>query len=354
MSPSPQKVLEESRIRGSIEGGTELVYASVGRKGAFPFLMYFRRSLGKGKEDIIVKRLITLTVLCALLLVVPAATADIVWDGGGDGTNWSSDGNWDTPPSAATGKVTIGNGYTTAVNADTTTWGITSVNVDNTNSVTVGNGDLLKMSNEYVVGAGGNGGNVLTVNSGGEVDISSNYRTAHLDQGTININDDATFSAGTLTLHGAADLFTMNISNSDGDISVPYINFSAQSTQNVNTVWDFTLDADGITPFDLTNADPFQDTTTTGTIDTTFNLDFDAYNIANGMVVPLFTFVAAETFDLTDGATINPSALPTGATGYTLAQDDDGIAITFIPEPATMSLFALGGIGMLIKRRRKA
>jgi len=245
-----------------------------------------------------------------------------------------------------------------------------------------------------LLGSGGTiaaSGGTRTLNVGGNLDESSNPVTAVIERGTIdstitlNLLGDVIFqngmtnfanpltvdgkivasSAVTITLPSGASAKGLTIFNGDNDLADgTLITMQRQTLRVTNTdaldqaditlapddKFDCTLDLDVGAISD--SADVVIDMRDDGK----GNLSYGIVEIAEGVIDTVGSLTiegdakAAGTYwGSTDAQTANP--------GKTVNVDDnhfDGTGLLYVvPEPATMVLLGLGGVGLLIRRRRK-
>jgi len=115
---------------------------------------------------------------------------------------------------------------------------------------------------------------------------------------------------------------------------------------------DLELAATGIAPVTLTDADPLQFTgTAAGTNPFKLTVDVTAYTGAASSI-PLFIFSGGT--EPTDRMFADPGNITITQTTpgqWWVTQSDTGV--TLVPEPATLALLAFGGLGVLLRRKRR-
>jgi hypothetical protein len=303
---------------------------------------------------------ISILAVAALMLAAPALGE--TWDGGADGL-WNTATNWvgDTVPTG--GSSTIGNGDTVTlsgtagdVNFLTVSGGSTlNIEVDlalgddllfNTGGIVNMNDGFLDQGEKFKIAGGGsffmNGGtagvgNKLEIQSGGLLAFSGGNLEA-------TDGDGVEFNGGTIRVDG---IWT-------GAVGEDLIFFEAVTTGN--GTYEFNPTAGGeIAPITSLGV------TVSGSGKLNVNLDAstasDTLSLFEGGTVG--AFVAGDNVTIMHGTT----ELDAGIAGslalneYALIYTDGtGLELEFhtVPEPATMSLLAIGGLALIRRRKRRA
>lgn len=273
----------------------------------------------------------TLALACLSLISVSQMTnaATLTWNGDGDGSSWSDGDNWDTN-NAPTTADTMVIGGSAVVDFDTTFTsslpnGSTVINLSGTAQLNLNGGALtftdgnsnsspLNIGNDAVLNITGGNHNLY-----GRVDIFSD--------GTIRVTgDEATVNLRQLVKSGGANTFEF-IFDSTGISSLDYYSYFNPTNQ--------ILYVDGSAYFDAYTGPYVPGGTQFNLINTT--------NLFDG------EFQAANITILGMGEEGN-----TGY-GYILTQDqasDDVFITVFVPEPSSTALLGLGGVALLLRRRR--
>jgi len=290
------------------------------------------------------KKLITLLAVVGMVLALaPAAmAATINWDGdvddkwstvtgGGDGF-----GNWDADPTTGGPHDLVmgGNGSTT-VDTDTTSWDIAKLTLSTaTDTINIGPGATLKTTSAFRNGT--------TIQTGGTVNMTgikeSNQGTTQISGGSYFVSQwrNAYIYAGTEEV--------LHITGSTASsIQVSTFLTSIYAGKDLPEI-SYTLDASGVTPLKVSVMGA------AGNLDKlTINVDGMA-NYTGTDPIPLFIDINSA---ISNPGVITAGTIPVGwelTLGKTTT-DNDTIFLT-IPEPATMSLLAIGGLALLRRRRR--
>jgi hypothetical protein len=263
-----------------------------------------------------------LSLIAALALAGPVSAATI-WVDGVD-NNWNTAGNWSDGVPSGGETVTIGDGFT--VNAPST--------------VNLATFDL-KLQGTLNFGSGANyeAGGSITVSGSGQLNGVPNAFIAP--------------SYGTTTF------------NLDGD-SAQISNFAQIGSFNGFTTvnWNLTPGETGINPIAATGFDLFANGTDNLTVDLT------GYDIANGDSMTLFTYPDLEgVFEsvVINGQSIGSNLGDVSTTSFSTVLADNSIwtgdlvitsssvslaNLTFVPEPSSTALLGLGGLALMLRRRR--
>jgi len=293
----------------------------------------------------------------------PAVAADATWTGFGDGVNWSDMANWEN--AGHTGWQTGDPRLTgTSIKLDYASAATTTstVNIDAQVAPWIGTGRTVTMSASSILNipTGGKLGNVdgtqIYNPAGGVINVTgSGYFGMDLRPhptlgnvcGTVNVYS-GTYEAARITYVKSA---TVNIYGSTP--TKVYVNdFFSWMDKSAPTL-GFTLDAGGVTTFkfDTHGNDSHPDARDPAPV--TINVSGIAAYLAGtgkvGDVIPLVRDLNSDLF--------HPHAWPDlvsvdGDLGL-LHRTANGVTLEIItPEPATMALLGLGGIALLIRRKR--
>jgi hypothetical protein len=291
------------------------------------------------------KKTISILAIAGLVLALTAPTwaATVTWDAGGVADQkWSTAANWtgDVLPGAGDTAVIAG-GYSAVL--DSSVASITAMEVDGGATLTVKTGAVLMMSGGFTVesgatvlqedgsittGGGGTSGGDIHIRSGGIYTIEGGTWQIGGDPHILSDNS----GGGTLKIIGFGatinvrdDYKMWNASGQDGTLELVLKGtgispINVRGYMQLTGILDVSLDPSFVLPtittdYDfLVNYDEF-----------TVNQQLDSYNLPNE----------------TDWS-------------LTYLDGNAGVRLTYVPvpEPATMSLLAIGGIA-LIRRRRK-
>jgi hypothetical protein len=312
---------------------------------------------------------ILLAVLAVVAMAAPARAATCTWNNADPNDNyWASNDNWvdDVAPTASD-NVTI--------NCDTSNkCEVQTGTTANFNELYVGNGTVghldvygnMTQGGGYEFKIGRNnvaGESTLTQYSG---DISANYtvdigyadwacdtgdakgkyeiRGGSLNLGTRTLTLGGAATGGSAPPAGATSSGTLKIVGSaSSGIDVGYYNQGSTST--LELVFDG--DSNPITKINITNWD--ESNTLAGTLTVT-----DSGTTPDGTytIIDYSAYSGTGYGRISDDDRFDTVNLPSGWTIDYGDGTDDQVTIT-VPEPATMMLLGIGGIGVLIRRRRK-
>jgi hypothetical protein len=293
------------------------------------------------------KHSISIVAVAALMLAAPALAADLPANfTGGTSTDWNIATNWDTGvvPTIAYnegGQITVQANAVILLGATTPDiGGVLSVQSGNELIINADFGHAPTETNRDVQLQG-----TITQNAG-DVYFSDDTRpsgggTYNMNGGTFVNRDYWRFdSAGTINITGGE--FTiggyLQMKNGGSDPATLKVVGDAADLISLGSLTSFsaaTLDIvfkdGGITTIDVTGG---------ADLPGTLNVSVDS-----GSFVGDYTIISAGSLS----GTIGTENLPAGWSVATVGND---LIVTAIPEPATMSLFALGGLAMLRRRRR--
>ncbi len=333
---------------------------------------------------------IVLAVVAVVALAVPAFGATYIttnWSNAGT-DSWHVDGNWDnnapdSPP--ATGEywhVYISNGGTAQIsaNADANKLYFGKYNVGHlemlagtyTLGATGGVGELrvgfnglasLGVSTFTQYGGDFYSGSSMQVATGG---WDSRARPCGSGQWTIEGGSvgqrNAQYRYMTVGANGGGNYTGYGFDYGIGRLKVvgtgpTSIQFNCY-TQNPGSTLEAVLDADGnITPIQVTGTAhvDYDDATLAGTLELV--VDYTSFTpVANVTTIPILTVDGTGALTTTGLTLVETNTDPNG--GHWVMLDNDGVGgdleVQYVPEPATMVLLGLGGIGVLIRRRRRA
>jgi T5SS/PEP-CTERM-associated repeat protein len=254
----------------------------------------------------------------------------------GPGSNWTNSDNLYVGHSG-TGTLNIQNGGT-VTNTIGYIGGILPLGPFNlgVGTVTVaGAGSIWTNSDSLRIGDAGNG--TLNFQSGGEVSNSTGYLGYYLGY--------YLGSTAAATVTGAGSMW-----NISGDLSVGIDGTATLDIENGGAVTvggNFTINSLSTLGLALTStSDPFLDITGSATLAGTLDLSlFDSFMPNLGDSFQIMTFAShTGTFDSITGSNIG-----SGLTLDTIYRDSN-VTVVVIPEPATFTLLAVGGLLMLRRR----
>ena len=285
------------------------------------------------------KKMMTLLAVAGLVLALaPAAQADAVWTGGGVAGSWADDDNWDVADITTAGGIftMTGSGNTT-VDTDTSLWtAIGKVQgLASTDTVNVGAGGTLRTTGEYK-----HGGSTL-IQTGGTVNLT-NQKTGDMGQTLISGGSYFVQDWRNAYINSAGPQLQITGTNATS-IQINRFLIQLYAGKDLPEI-SYTLDASGVTPLKVSVMGA------AGNLDKlTINVDGMA-NYTGTDPIPLFIDINSA---ISNPGVITAGTIPVGwelTLGKTTT-DNDTIFLT-IPEPATMSLLAIGGLALLRRRRR--
>ena len=272
----------------------------------------------------------TLGVLAiALSCTMPTHAATLTWDGGGGDTDWSNGLNWDTNTAPTAGDtMVIGGSAVVDFNTNFTSSlsnGQVVINISNTAQLNL-NGGVLNFADGNANTSPLNIGNDAVLNiTGGDHNLYG--RVDIFGEGTIRVTGDAaTIDLRQLVKSGGPNTFEF-IFDDTGVSSLDYYSYFNPANQ--------ILYVDGSAYFDAYSGPYVPGGTQFNLINTTnlFDGEFQASNIT---IVGLGE----------EGNT---------GYGYILTQDqasDDIFITVFVPEPSSAALLGLGGVALMLRRKR--
>ena len=270
-----------------------------------------------------------------LALAPAAAMADATWTGAVNDL-WSNMGNWSGDPTAG-GWFTLPAGTTSTVDTDTSSWtNYGYVMADDTVTLNVIAGGLLRSPSAENQPNGG-----TLRQTGGEVNIGNRIKG---DAGLTEI------SGGTFwnTRYTYCDVARMHIIGSD-PVSVGLDSWITYGPPSPIGYLDFTLDANGVTPLTWRVYGSGRTPVTTIAVDGIAAYLAGAGNV--GDIIPLFY---DDNSVLDHPTTFLGVGLVDGGLGEVkMNVAGTGFDVEILPEPATMALLAFGGLGLLLRRKRR-
>jgi hypothetical protein len=301
---------------------------------------------------------ISLVAVAALMLATPAL-ADTNFDGGptGTGTDWNTAENWDTDlvpsnPAPSGGDTVINGAYNVVIDsAAPRSDGLLIVQggASLTINANIESGDDLEV----------NGGGTVNMQAGfldlGNRKVKFGVGTFNMKGGTVEVGDKFEMYNGSLLNITGGTLeakdtdgfeFDGGIIRVDGDAATIYCD---QVTSGGGTFEFVPTAAGGIST--ITSAtDALKKIRGAG-----ISVALDALTV-DEVDMMLFSGILVDPMSVTVTKDAGATVLVLG-TDYTLDYvngTDLGLKLSVVPEPATMSLLAIGGLALLRRRKRRA
>lgn len=266
------------------------------------------------------------TTIACLISFLPAHAATLTWDGGGGDTDWSNGLNWNTNNAPTAGDTMVIGGSA-----------VVDFNTNFTSSLSNGQ-VVINISNTAQ----------LNLNGGALSFADGNANTSPL-----NIGNDAVLNitGGDHNLYGRVDIFGEGTIRVTGDAAT--IDLRQLVKSGGPNTFEFIFDSTGVSSLDYYSY--------FGAADQILYVDgsayFDAYT---GPYVPGGTqFKLIETGNLSaQFQTANVTIAGLGEEGntgygYILTQDANDVYLTvFVPEPSSAALLGLGGVALMLRRKR--
>ncbi len=343
------------------------------------------------------------------------AARDVGWDGGGVGDNWTTAANWADDLGPVTGdSVRIGDSLvsTITVDSDISSGGSvafeqtrigrvydSTLNIASTGTMVTGFLNMLYDESPFPPGR------TSSINLAGALTVST-WATLGAsqagDSATLNITGSGTYVNGGLqdigatgnlgqtTINAGGASFSVNnftdvkaggtLSISSGTVStdrdvrlydggtIRVVGSGATSITFADEGWeffnlnnggtlDFELGSDGSDPITAITAKILKVDTTQVTTLSVDDSALTGMSIGDKYVLMTYTNVYVNESPAGDEAAALAAGLVYDAGSYgeiIVDADNNQILYEIIPEPATMSLLGLGGLAMLVRRRRRA
>lgn len=292
-----------------------------------------------------------LGVLAVLLVAYSAQAVNVNYIGSGSGNNFSVTGNWSAYPAASGDTFYIGVTNNTAVNR-------AKINITNTFSqarihsqtgygtgtsyAEVLSGTTLKASTTYI-------GNPANLNFDGSLILRSGagMDTMAPNSGAMYVGGETSGMVGELFVEAGAALFRQNNIQLGTYGRMQFI-FGANSVSTLSTIGTNAVDntLNGLLQVDLAAL-----TATTGTytlIDST-----NSNRLIKGSLYTWLNGVGGSYTNTGSYSNSNFQVLSGGTKQWSIALADGGkdLTLTVIPEPTTISLFVVAGLGAFVMRR---
>jgi hypothetical protein len=307
------------------------------------------------------RKMITLLAVAALVLALaPAAQAATVnWTGAVD-NDWSTVtggtstfGNWDADPTIGGQVLNLGTAGTSTVDLDTTSWNATAVAVAGPHTLSLATGGVITSG-----GYGSNWAGTIRFEGGTIGNPWATYAGPRLAGGTIE------FHAGTFQAPRTAgedvyiDRMASGLIHVVGKTAGSNFNpgyFRKTNLDNVSFQFSM-VDGEGVDKIALSSTGQAFRNDSSGTGPVALTVDgIQAYLDGGGTQMEWVLMTSAQAAsDPTDDLTLVQTGLVDGGLGVvTATYDKVTLTIVPVPEPATMSLLAIGVLGVLLKRRRR-
>jgi hypothetical protein len=279
-------------------------------------------------KDIIINRYSsTLALACLSLISVShvASAALITWNGNGDGSTWSDGANW-------IGGSSPGTGDTFSISNTTVDYDVSGVNLGVRS--TLNNATLNLTSSHSINITAGNTTNPLQMLNNSFINVTGG---THTIAGRINYDDggSAAHSGGGINIVGSTAVFN-----------------TAQLINWTNPTLSFEFDALGVGSINYSNY--------SGISAASLYVDGTAYTGPYLSSGTKFTLINGSNLLGQEIDSANISIVGLGQEGntdygYTLTQDqvsDDVFLTVYVPEPSSTALLGLGGLAMMLRRKR--